>query len=131
MGMITRTKAGLWNGGSILGYKSENKKLIIIPEEAHIVKIIFQKCVNNGWGIKKITNFLNKMGYLSKKRKPFSIGAVSTILKNPIYKGYLRYNQVTNWERDRRKGTNPNPIIVQGIHKSIINVDTWKRHSNY
>ncbi len=125
LGMTQRAKEGLWNGGRVLGYKSENKQLVIIPEEAEIVKLIFNKYVNDGWGTKRISNFLNSCGFRTKTGKPFKVDSVSLILGNPVYKGYVRYNQVTNWEQDRRKGKNPDYIITKGKHEPIIEEEIW------
>src|SRR5699024_8971889 len=49
------------------------------------------------------------------------------ILKNPVYKGYIRFNQVVDWEKKRRKGTNPNYILVKGIHEPIIDESIWEK----
>lgn len=125
LGMTQRAKEGLWNGGRVLGYKSENKQLVIIPEEAEIVKLIFNKYVKDGWGTKRISNFLNSCGFRTKTGKPFKVDSVSLILGNPVYKGYVRYNQVTNWEQDRRKGKNPDYIISKGKHEPIIEEEIW------
>ncbi|WP_413377190.1 recombinase family protein [Alkalihalobacillus sp. 1P02AB] len=127
MGMTQRAKEGKFNGGRVLGYRSENKELIVIPEEAEIIKLVFSKYVNDNWGTKKIANHLNKTGRRTKNNKEFTQSTVNALLKNPIYKGYIRFNQVVDWEKKRRKGTNPNHILVKGIHTSIIDEETWDK----
>ncbi|MFD1337094.1 recombinase family protein [Oceanobacillus iheyensis] len=127
MGMTQRAKEGKFNGGRVLGYRSENKELKIIPQEAEIIQMIFNKYVNEKWGTKKIANYLNKIGKRTKNNKEFAQSTVNIILKNPIYKGYIRFNQVIDWERKRRKGTNPNHIVVKGIHDPIIDEETWDK----
>lgn len=127
LGMTQRAKEGLWNGGKVLGYDNANKHLFVNPDEAETVRIIFDKYVNEGWGTKRIANFLNRLGRKTKTGKTFSIIAVSTILKNPVYKGFIRFNQVVNWERDRRKGSNPNLLIVPGSHEPIIDAAIWDK----
>lgn len=127
MGMTQRAKEGKFNGGKVLGYRSKNKELIIVPEEAEVIKMIFSKYVNENWGTKKIANHLNKIGKRSKNNKEFAQSTVNLILKNLIYKGYIRFNQVVDWEKNRRKGTNPDHIIVKGIHKPIIDEETWDK----
>ncbi len=89
--------------------------------------MIFGKYVDENWGTKKIANHLNKIGKKTKNNKEFAQSTVNLILKNPIYKGYIRFNQVVDWEKKRRKGTNPNHIIVKGIHKPIIDEETWDK----
>lgn len=126
-GMSQRAKEGKWNGGQVLGYKTVNKELVVLPEEAETVKLIFDKYVNECWGTKKIANYLNSIGKRTKKGKTFAIVSVSTILDNPVYKGYVRFNQVINWEVNRRKGKNSNYILAKGIHESIIEEKTWNK----
>ncbi|WP_060668633.1 MULTISPECIES: recombinase family protein [Bacillaceae] len=126
-GMSQRAREGKWNGGQLLGYNTVNKELVINQEETEIVKLIFDKYVNEGWGTKKISNYLNEIGKRTKKRKTFSIVSVSTILDNPAYKGYIRFNQVVNWETNRRKGKNPDHILTKGIHEPIIDEKTWNK----
>lgn len=127
MGMTQNAKEGNFNGGQMLGYQSINKKLHIVPEEAETVKIIFDKYVNEHWGTKKIANYLNKIGKRTKKNNHFVQSSVNLILKNPAYKGYIRFNQVVDWEKKRRKGKNPNPIVVKGNHEPIIDEATWEK----
>lgn len=126
-GMSQRAREGKWNGGQVLGYKTVDKELVILPEEAETVKLIFEKYVNQGWGTKRIANYLNSIGKRTKKGKTFAVVSVSTILDNPVYKGYVRFNQVINWETNRRKGKNPDYIIAKGIHEPIIDENTWDK----
>ncbi|WP_110114485.1 recombinase family protein [Bacillus sp. CGMCC 1.16541] len=127
MGMSQRARIGKFNGGLVLGYETIEKELVIVPEEAETVKLIFTKFVHEGWGTKKIANYLNDIGRRTKKNNPFSVSTVSIILDNPIYKGYIRFNQVIGWEQNRRKGKNPDYILSKGQHKPIIDEETWDK----
>src|SRR5699024_5222454 len=136
MGMIARAKEGLWNGGQVLGYttvkepstnrKGEVSKLYINDEEAMIIRKIFDMYVN-GHGYKAISNHLNKQGFRTKKNNPFSITAIKTIITNPVYAGYIRYNVRRDWSEKRRNNINPDPIIVPGQHEAIISVEVWEQ----
>src|SRR5690625_3841332 len=136
MGMIARAKEGLWNGGQVLGYntvkepstnrKGEVSKLYINDEEAIIIRKIFDMYVN-GHGYKAISNHLNKQGFRTKKNNPFSITAIKTIISNPVYAGYIRYNVRRDWSEKRRNNINPDPIIVLGQHEAIISVEVWEQ----
>lgn len=136
MGMIARAQKGLFNGGQIIGYdtvkepstdrKGEVSKLYINDEEAIIIRKIFDMYVN-GHGYKAISNHLNKQGFRTKKNNPFSITAIKTILTNPIYAGYIRYNVRRDWSEKRRNNINPDPIIVPGQHEAIISVEVWEQ----
>ncbi|HLR65534.1 MAG TPA: recombinase family protein [Virgibacillus sp.] len=136
MGMIARAKEGLWNGGQVLGYnvikepsdnrKGEVSKLYINDEEAITIRKIFDMYVN-GHGYKAISNHLNKQGFKTKKNNHFSINAIKTILSNPVYAGYIRYNVRRDWSEKRRNNINPDPIIVPGQHEPIITQETWEQ----
>ncbi|GIO70147.1 recombinase family protein [Paenibacillus cookii] len=126
MGMKTRAKKGLWNGGSMLGYKSENKKLVIVEEEAFIVREAFKLYVS-GKGFKSIAHEFNRLGYKTKRGQAFSITSIRTIITNPAYAGLIRFNKQQDWNEKRRKGTNPEPIIVVGEHEPIISMETWNK----
>ena len=46
---------------------------------------------------------------------------------NPVYIGKVRYNVRQNWSEKRRRNINPEPIVAEGIHKAIIDNDTWDK----
>ena len=76
--------------------------------------------LNQNKGLKAIANYLNKQGYHTINKKPFSVYGVKYILNNPVYKGYVRFNNYQNWAVERRSGKNDKSkvILVQGKHKS-------------
>jgi site-specific DNA recombinase len=133
MGMKQRARNGKWNGGQVLGYdvvevpagNSKESLLRINPIEAELVRKIF--CMyTSGQGLRSIANQLNQEGYKTKPGNAFSSVAVKTVITNPLYVGKIRYNVRENWSEKRRKGTNPNPIIVDGEHDPIITQDLWE-----
>lgn len=137
MGMLARAREGCWNGKILLGYNfkeksdSTNKKrkdteLIINESEAEIIKTIFTM-YSEGNGYKAITSYRNKFGYTTKRGNPFSVNAIKDILKNPVYIGKIRYNVLQNWSEKRRRHKNANPLIVDGIHKPIIDQELWDK----
>lgn len=124
MGMKTRAKNGLWNGGSMLGYKSKNKKLVIVEDEAFIVREAFNLYVS-GKGFKTIAHQFNRSGYKTKRGQ--ALTSIRTIITNPAYAGLIRFNKQQDWNEKKRKGTNPEPIIVVGEHDPIISMETWNK----
>lgn len=137
LGMKQRAQQGKWNGGSALGYKSvetggnSNRKrketrLVIIENEAAIVRLIFDKYAN-GQGLRSIANELNHLGYQTKMGGTFSVTTIKGILSNPLYIGKIRFNKQQDWNKKRRKGTNPSPIIVDGEHEAIISQEVWDK----
>ncbi|WP_341518715.1 recombinase family protein [Bacillus paramobilis] len=126
MGMKQRAREGKWNGGSMLGYTSKNKQLVIVESEAELVKKIFHLYLD-GKGYKAIANQLNHEGHKTKRNVAFSTNSVRTILHNSAYAGYISFNKVTEWSEKRRKGNNQDPIIVKGEHTAIIDENTWQK----
>lgn len=136
MGMKQRARMGYHNGGACLGYKTtelpggdrKNKKttLAIVPEEAVIVRKIFESYAV-GKGFRAIANQLNREGYKTKKGNTFSHDSIREIITNPVYVGTVRYNRFEGWSEKRRRGKNSNPILTEGKHEAIIERDLWDK----
>ncbi|MGL4991296.1 MAG: recombinase family protein [Sarcina sp.] len=127
-GMEQRAKEGLWNGGRIFGYISNlDKELEIVPEQANIIKEIFNLYTNKNWGYKKIACHLNSCNYKTLKDGTWSIQSIKQIIDNPIYAGFIRWGQYVDWSKKRRKGKNENYELFQGQHKPIIDIATWEK----
>lgn len=135
MGLKQRAKMGYHNGGSCLGYKAveilgsgKNKKktLQVVPEEALIVRKIFNLYIS-GRGFRSIANQLNHEGHRTKKGNTFSSDSIREIVTNPIYVGIVRYNRYENWSEKRRLGKNKTPILEKGKHEAIITQETWEK----
>lgn len=124
-GMQKRAEKGYWNGGSILGYDSVDKKLIINEQESEIVQEIF-KLRAEGKGYKFIAHTLNNRGIKTKKGKSFSIPGIKLIVNNPIYTGKMVWKKHQEWNTKRRAGK-VQPIVVDGIHRSIIDQELWTK----
>lgn len=127
-GMHERAKKGLWNGGRVFGYKSNAKKeLETVPEQVEIVKLIFNLYANERWGYKKIACYLNSCNYKTLNNKNWSIFSIKQIIDNPIYIGYIRWGQYSDWRNKKRNGKNNDYELVKGMHLPIIDDDTWKK----
>jgi len=94
-------RKGIWVGGPVpLGYASVNKKLVIVPEEAKIVREIFHRYLELG-AVRLLAADLDKRGIVSKRRElsggrvsgggRFGVGALSHFLKNRTYIGEIAY----------------------------------------
>lgn len=129
-GLLNRvTRSGLTSGPTAFGYNPADQPsapITINAYEASIVQQIFEM-YEKGNGFRAIANTLNKAGHYTKRGNPFSITAVKDILTNPLYKGHVRYRNHIDWNKKRRRGKNPNPIIVKGQHEAIITEDQWDR----
>lgn len=138
-GRKQKAREGKWNGGQApFGYTLDSKKgmLIVNPEEAEIVKIIFNKFVNEGLGADSISNYLNQHGYVKRKYRShelnyFTRGLVRKILDNPVYIGKIAYGKSST---EKIKGTrdqyhrvrNDDFLLAEGLHDAIIDLDLWE-----
>ena len=70
--------------------KHELYDLKINESEAAVVRLIFDKYTNEGYGTWRIANFLNDNGYRARSGKPWHQASVCGILGNLTYTGVLR-----------------------------------------
>lgn len=136
LGMKQRARMGYHNGGKCLGYdcvdsieadrKKKKKSFVIVPEEATIVRKIFELYAA-GKGFRAIANKLNRDGNITKKGNTFGTDSIREIITNPVYVGLVRYNRFEGWSEKRRRGKNSNPIIAEGRHEAIIDKELWDK----
>lgn len=93
-------RKGLWMGGTCpVGYVIENKKLVIAPDEAEIVRLIFRRYLElESTGL--LLRELRDKGIKTKIREAagnlvggvcFGKGALTYLLKNPTYVGQIAH----------------------------------------
>jgi len=92
---------GHFRGGTVpFGYKLEHKgriskkgfplgDLVVNEQEAAVVKTIFDRYVNHGFGTHRICGYLADHGMLTKEGSRFINTTIQNILKRPIYVGIL------------------------------------------
>jgi DNA invertase Pin-like site-specific DNA recombinase len=97
---IAASKArGMWMGGvPPLGYKVETRKLVVVPEDAATVRMIFERYLELG-SVLALAIDLEARGIRSRPRVDrngvargnavFSRGALTLMLKNRLYRGEM------------------------------------------
>lgn len=92
MGRNAKARTGGYAGGKPpLGYAADNGELVIVPEEAEIVRLIFQ-LRKEGGTLMGIADELNRRGYTTKKGGKFLHSAVQNVLNNEeTYRGRYKY----------------------------------------
>ena len=116
-------KKGKYVGGMLpLGYRGDsvNMKIVIEPEEAKIVRLIYDEYLRTS-SPKEVQRLLVEKGirgreWVSKKGlrhggRPLSLAVIRDILQNPIYIGKLRYQGK----------------VYDGEHEGIIPVKLWEQ----
>ena len=133
LSMNSKARSGEAITGRLLGFKlklnplTQKNDLVIDENEANIVREIFDLYLNHNKGLKAITTVLNQKGYRTINQKPFSVYGVKYILNNPVYKGYVRFNNHQNWAVQRRSGKSDknDVILVKGKHEAIISEEVF------
>ncbi len=120
-GMTEKAKRGGVLSIPGFGYKVENGEYIIVPEEAEIIRKVFNDYVN-GKGLLTIAKELNAMGVRTHRGNKIENRTVEYWLNNPVYIGKTRWNPDGKLSRNYMADT---AIITDGPHESIIDIETW------
>ena len=104
-------KKGMWMGGwAPLGYDVKDRKLMVNPNEADTVRMIFERFVEIG-SATTLAKALRAEGVKTKRGRAIDKGDIYKILKNRVYLGEAV-----------QKGTS-----YPGEHKAIVNQAVWDK----
>ena len=121
-GMTEKAKRGEPCSIPPFGYTMVDKELIVVPDEAEIIKQVFRKYVS-GTGMLRIAKDLNAVGVRTHRGNKIENRTVEYWLNNPVYNGKIRWTPSGSTDRNYN---NPDSLIVQGSHEAIIDDDLWK-----
>lgn len=120
--MYQRAQKGLWNGGNApYGYAAENKRLVVNAEEASRVQFIFQYFANAP-SLSRLRDELHRRGCYARSGKPWGKTALDQILRNPTYRGLVRFND------ERFKGEHK-ALIDEALFNKVQAVRRDRSHS--
>ncbi|NLT14033.1 MAG: recombinase family protein [Clostridiales bacterium] len=122
-GMTEKARRGELQSTPSFGYTVENNLLIPHPEEAKLVREIFERFIN-GEGYLSIAKWLNSIGAKTHRGNLFENRTIDYIIHNPVYIGKLRWNPTG---RSRRDYDNENIIISDANHEPLISDSTWNK----
>lgn len=120
-GMTEKARRGGLQTHPSFGYRVENNVLVPVPEEAALIRSIFDRFIS-GEGLFPIAKWLNSMGVKTHRGRSFENRTVEYILRNPVYIGKMRWNPTG---RTRRDFTNENIIVADAQHEPLISQETW------
>lgn len=92
------------------GYRLENETLKPEPHEAETVKQIFQWYLS-GFAMEKIAMTLNEQREKTRKGNPWTIWSVSRILHNPVYAGFLKWDD----------------LLIRGEHEPLVDPEDFNK----
>lgn len=138
--LSVRVKAGqkisfengvLYGNGNVLGYSRVGSELVINPEQAETVKMIFDLYLE-GYGCTKIARLLEQRGRLtSMGRDRWYPGTVSRVLRNSFYCGRIVYRKqfVADYlEQKKINNFGEVPKIeVKGSHEPIVSEELFDK----
>ncbi len=119
---IARVRQGIWPGGTVpYGYELVNDgdplpngrqphKLVVVKKVAPYLKLIWQLAAQNT-SLGEIVHELRIRGFKTTTGKDWRIQGISKTIKNPFYKGYIKYGDE----------------IHKGQHEAIIDEPTWEK----
>jgi len=123
-GMTEKANRGGLQSTPSFGYKAEGGKLVIVPEEAKLVRFIFEQFASQQMGMRQLAVYMNDMGVKSHRGNMFENRSIEYILNNPVYIGKLRW---TPTGRARRNFNHPDTIVSNGEHEPIIDMELWEK----
>src|SRR4051794_31652095 len=114
-------KKGMWMGGPVpIGYRTEHKQLVIEPEEAELVRHLFELYLEIG-SVPRLKERVDELGLVTPIRqtrtgrsggKPFSVGHLYWIFCNPLYAGEV-HHEGTIWPAQHQ------PIIARDLWEAV------------
>lgn len=119
------------------GYKKikigKDCTLEIVPDQAEIVKLIFELFVNEGMSHPEIARKLDDMGLKTVSGNPWARSTVRQIIGNPHYNGkavFGRTKRVTVMEHGERvvriiTQKDGEYLMAEGLHEAIIPDELW------
>ena len=129
-GQRQRMEQGAVFGRDLLGYFVHNGRLIINPDEAPTVKLIFHKFLNEEKGTHIIARELNEALITPKRVHKWSGTTILRVLRNEKYAGDLC--QMKTYTPDylshaKKSNTPENMIYLTNHHDAIIDKEVWNR----
>ncbi len=133
-GIQQRMRSGktILNHSQFLGYtKGEDGTLVIVPEEAEIVRRIFDLYLQ-GYGVRKIKRYLDERGIKTVTGKAeWSTSTIDRMLRNEKYVGQvlMQKSYTPDFLSGKQKRNNGEMAmyLVENAHEAIIDRGTFDR----
>jgi len=121
-----------WAYSNMLGYKKENGKIVVVENEAILVRQIYQLFLRRGKTCTGIAEYLKAQGIPTPSGKSYkwTKNTINSILKNEKYKGdaLLQKTYTTDYLEHRvekNRGHLPQ-YYVENSHPAIIDKEEWE-----
>ncbi len=118
----------------IFGYRKDNKKLVINPDEAKMVRELFELYATDEYSMKQLESIFWEKGYRNNNGNKIAHSTMSNIISNPKYKGYYVGNKVkvVDMFTKKQKFLNPEEWVMfkdetGEIVPAIVEEELWDR----
>lgn len=103
-GMKRSIEKGRVLGNNVItGYKKENGKLVIVEEQAEMIRIIYEMYATGEHGLNYISDYLYAKGFKTRKGGYIHTTTLRRIITNPKYKGFYCTNTVKHLDYRTKK----------------------------
>lgn len=119
--MIVKVKEGKRMNNAPYGYRIIDKKMVIVPEEAELIKYIYQEYLK-GHGIVALERMTGK-----------DRSTIKQWLNNKVYAGYNIFGKRKMNKTTFKPMKNPDEtkiVEAKGDWEPIIDIDTWEKVAN-
>lgn len=127
-------KGRVLGSNRITGYRKEHASLIVVEEEALIVKKIFELYATGKYGFNKLAIELHKQGINNSKGNIYDKDTLKRIISNPKYKGFYsgHTTEVIDYKTKKRITIPKEERIIYRSKKipSIVSEDLWEKANN-
>lgn len=118
----------IWGSKDNYGYQLVDKKLVVVPEQAAVVRRIFSLYVE-GCGIQKIANILNEENVPTMRGSIWHKTTINHIIDNYNYTGNLILQKTYRTDYlSKKKKKNKGEVsqyLVEDAHEPIISLETF------
>lgn len=110
------------------GYKNENGEMVIVPEQAEVVRKIFEDTLA-GKSTHAIARELNEQGIVSKKGGKWTPGTVNAIIRNEKFTGDVIFQKTytdSSYNRHINKGE-CDQYLCEEHHEAIVSHEVYEK----
>lgn len=110
------------------GYKNENGEMVIVPEQAEVVKKIFADTLA-GKSTHAIAKELNERGITSKRGGKWTSGTINAIIRNEKFTGDVIFQKTYTDSSFTRHINNGecDQYLCEGHHEAIVSHEVYER----
>ncbi len=112
--------------GQTYGYTIKDRRWVIVPEEAEIVRKMYELYLELH-SLRKVRNAMNEQGYRNKKGNLFTEEVIGRVIKNEMHKGWVILNR-HHRDFDTKEIIQKDEeewVIVKDDHEAIVSEEVW------